>query len=254
MEKHPLTKLKRFDATPKTVRRAITPDEITRLLEAVPEYRRILYETAFCSGLRAKELKSLTVRDLDLERGGLCLHAKWTKNRMAGFQPLPSFVLEHLRDFAESGQALALYQRNYIRRDTHEEYPEEPLLYVPSNTSRMIERDLKAAGIPKWTEEGKVDFHALRVSYVSLVVETGADLKAAQTLARHTTPELTMNVYARVRGSKLTEVAEAVGRLILPLTNIELAQQHRALRATSCPATGYEGSRSASIPAASTIT
>ncbi len=253
MEEHPLKKLKRFDATPKTVRRAITPEEIMRLLEVAPEHRRIFYETAFCSGLRAKELKSLTVHDLDLRRGGLHLHAKWTKNRMAGFQPLPSAVLEHLNGFVESGQAAALYRRNYIRHDTKYEYPEEPLLYVPSNTSRMIERDLEAAGIPKWTEEGKVDFHALRVSYVSLVVETGADLKAAQSLARHTTPELTMNVYARVRGSKLTEVAEAVGRIILPLANIRLAERNSRGHVTHLSTTGYTESRSASIPAASTI-
>ncbi|HNT87788.1 MAG TPA: tyrosine-type recombinase/integrase, partial [Candidatus Hydrogenedentes bacterium] len=116
MEEHPLKKLKRFDATPKTVRRAITPEEIARLLEVAPEDRRILYETAFCSGLRAKELKSLTVHDLDLRRGGLHLHAKWTKNRMAGFQPLPSAVLEHLSDFFASGQAAALYRRNHIRQ------------------------------------------------------------------------------------------------------------------------------------------
>ena len=253
MEDHPLKKLKRFDATPKTVRRAITPEEIMRLLKVVPEYRRILYETAFCSGLRAKELKSLTVHDLDLRRGGLHLHAKWTKNRMAGFQPLPSAVLQHLSDFIESGEALALYKRNYIRRDTRNNHPQEPLLYVPSNTSRMIERDLETAGIPKWTEEGKVDFHALRVSYVSLVVETGADLKAAQSLARHTTPELTMNVYARVRGSKLTEVAEAVGRIILPLANIRLAEQNSGEFATHFSPMGYAKTRSASIPAASTI-
>ena len=253
MEEHPLKKLKRFDATPKTVRRAITPEEIACLLEVAPEHRRILYETAFCSGLRAKELKSLTVHDLDLRRGGLHLHAKWTKNRMAGFQPLPSAVLGHLTDFVESGQAAALYRRNYIRHDTKYEYPEEPLLYVPSNTSRMTDQDLKAAGIPKWTEEGKVDFHAFRVSYVSLVVETGADLKAAQSLARHTTPELTMNVYARVRGSKLTEVAEAVGRIILPLANIKLAQRNREGFASLELPSGYTKSRGASIPAASTI-
>ena len=69
-------------------------------------------------------------------------------------------------------------------------------------------------------------FHALRVSYVSsLVVKTGADLKAARTLARHTTPELTMNAYARVRGSKLTEVAEAVGRIIHVIAKVSRSRQ-----------------------------
>ena len=103
----------------------------------------------------------------------------------------------------------------------------------------MIERDLEAAGIPKWTEEGKVDFHALRVSYVSLVVETGADLKVTQSLARRTTPELTMNVCAPVRGSKLAEVAEAVGRIILPLANIGFAEEDPGNPVSRSPAIGY---------------
>jgi hypothetical protein len=51
------------------------------------------------------------------------------------------------------------------------------LLYVSSHPGRDLEIDLKAAGIAKWTDDGKVDFHALRVAYVSLVFEAGASTK-----------------------------------------------------------------------------
>ena len=40
------------------------------------------------------------------------------------------------------------------------------------------------------------DFHSLRVLYISGVVTRGASVKVAQSLARHSTPELTFNVYA----------------------------------------------------------
>ena len=37
------------------------------------------------------------------------------------------------------------------------------------------------------------DFHSLRVLFISRVVAGGASVKEAQTLARHSTPLLTMN-------------------------------------------------------------
>ena len=49
----PLKNLRGFDTTPQTQRRAITADEVRRLLAVCPTYRRLLWETALLSGLRA---------------------------------------------------------------------------------------------------------------------------------------------------------------------------------------------------------
>jgi hypothetical protein len=51
------------------------------------------------------------------------------------------------------------------------------------------------------------DFHSLRVLFISRVVASGASVKEAQTLARHSTPVLTMNTYSR---ATLLDVAGAV--------------------------------------------
>ncbi|HUU69335.1 MAG TPA: hypothetical protein VM186_07415 [Planctomycetota bacterium] len=59
LAEHPLAGLAEFDTTPQTMRRALTPQEFHRILDAAPEHRRILYETAACSGLRRNELRSL---------------------------------------------------------------------------------------------------------------------------------------------------------------------------------------------------
>ena len=75
--------------------------------------------------------------------------------------------------------------------------------------------DLEAAGIPKETKEGKLDFHGLRVSFVTLAVEVGANIREAQTLARHSTPESTANVYAKTRDARLAELAESIGERVL---------------------------------------
>ncbi len=53
-----------------------------------------------------------------------------------------------------------------------------------------------------------------RPSHTTLIVESGASVKEAQTLLRHSTPNLTMNVYARTRDDQLKKLAERVGVLI----------------------------------------
>ena len=86
------------------------------------------------------------------------------------------------------------------------------MLDMPTHSSRMFDKDRKAAGILKTTPEGKTDFHALRVTYVTHLLESGASAKEAQELARHATPDITMNTYARTRRENLQKVTESVGK------------------------------------------
>ncbi len=80
-----------------------------------------------------------------------------------------------------------------------------------------MNRDLRQAGIPKWTPEGKLDFHAARVAYTTFLFECGASIIEAQALARHSSPVMTANVYGRTRRERLAEVAEKVGAAALPI-------------------------------------
>ena len=206
----PLKALAPFDTTPQTTRRAMTREEIGRLLKLCAPHRSLLLETAFLTGLRANELRSLSVADLDTDRCGLHLRAEWTKNRRAGFQPLPRALCNRLHAFAQSSAAADLYSRHYGRRDATASFPQTPLLYVPSHPARALDTDLKAAEIPKSDARGKLDFHACRLAYINLVIESGVTVKEAQELARHSTPELTMNVYGRVREDRLSQAVEWV--------------------------------------------
>jgi site-specific recombinase XerD len=54
------------------------------------------------------------------------------------------------------------------------------------------------------------DFHSLRHSYISRLVQSGASPKVAQTLARHSTVKLTLGRYAHVG---LYDLASAVNGL-----------------------------------------
>lgn len=163
----PLKNLRGFDTTPQTQRRAITTDEVRRLLAVCPTYRRLLWETALLSGLRANELRHLSIDHLDVERGGLYLDASWTKNRRDDFLPLPRSLVHRLHIFATTGEVTQKYQQVYASKEVPRRVPTHPLLYVPRDPARELDKGLKAAAIPKYTREGKVDFHALRLAYTS---------------------------------------------------------------------------------------
>jgi integrase len=210
----PLKALAPFDTTPQTRRRAMTPEDIKQLLAVCVPHRRLLLETAFMSGLRANELRNLSLKHLDMERCGVHLEAEWTKNRKSGFQPLARTLVQRLHDFATSGEPGRLYGKRYKRAGTKLTAPTKPLLYVPTHTARDLDIDLEAAGIPKQTPAGKLDFHACRLAYINFVLDSGATVKEAQELARHATPEMTMNVYGRVRQDRLAGVAEGLANVI----------------------------------------
>jgi len=62
--------------------------------------------------------------------------------------------------------------------------------------TRVFDRDLEAAGIPKHDHRGRVaDVHSLRVTFISGLAAAGVPLATAQILARHSDPKLTANVY-----------------------------------------------------------
>ena len=52
-----------------------------------------------------------------------------------------------------------------------------PVFALPDRTADMVRVDLQAAGIPFETPAGVVDFHALRGTYVSDLVSSGASVK-----------------------------------------------------------------------------
>jgi len=52
-----------------------------------------------------------------------------------------------------------------------------------------------------------------RVSFATYLIEEGTDLKTAKTLMRHSTPDLTVNRYAKSRRENLVKLIEAVGEI-----------------------------------------
>ena len=89
--------------------------------------------------------------------------------------------------------------------------PDTPLFTVPAGLVRILDRDLKAAGIPKRDERGRtVDVHAMRHTFGTLLSKGGVAPRTAQAAMRHSTIDLTMNVYT---DPKLLDVAGAMEAL-----------------------------------------
>ena len=193
LPKDPLARLRKFDTTPQVSRRPLTPPEIVRILALAPLDRALLYEVALFTGLRAGELAHLRGRHLDTGRGGLRLEAEWTKNRRAGFQPLPRYLVEKLAGAAHS----------------------DPLLRVPSHTARAFDEDLRAAAIEKDSPDGVLVFHSWRATYGTLLDALGASAKETQELMRHSTPVITMQRYVQAQLGRRQQLVERMAEMFI---------------------------------------
>lgn len=214
---NPLENIGKFDVSPKIIRRAMSITELHLLLEKCAPHRRLLYEVAASSGLRENELRQLTTRHLDREACALRIDKEWDKGRKDRTQYIPKALMERLIGFAESGEAGQQYAksiRQQGKRKKVKTVPEDALLYVPRNCCAMLKVDLKAAGVELINDKGKLDFHALRTAYINFVLRSNVDPKTMQTMARHASFDMTLNVYGREEDALCRAAAESVGRLV----------------------------------------
>ena len=82
---------------------------------------------------------------------------------------------------------------------------------MPKDFVKIFERDLAAADIPKRDERGRtVDLHALRHTFGTHLSRNGVAPRTAQAAMRHSSLDLTMNVYT---APSLLDVAGALATL-----------------------------------------
>ncbi len=178
-------------------RRALTLDEIDVLLTATlkgPKHhnltgqqRYMLYTLALSTGYRAGELHSLAWRSLNLSESEstVTVTAGYAKNGKETTLPLRKDVAELFKQwFDDSGFSL-----------NDKVFPK----FNKAKGADMLKRDLEAVGIPYRDESGRyADFHAQRHTFISNVGKSGATVKEAQRLARHSTSALTLDVYTHI--------------------------------------------------------
>src|SRR5262249_19627910 len=107
--------------------------------------------------------------------------------------------------------------------------PDTPVFDVPDKLCKILNRDLRLAGIPKRDDRGRVlDVHALRHTFGTLLSKGGVAPRTAQAAMRHRKIDLTMSVYT---DPKLLDVRGALDAL--PALSLDGgANAREALRAT----------------------
>jgi site-specific recombinase XerC len=193
-------------------RRALTTDEVSQLVRAARdsgmdvqgytgEQRARVYLMSFLTGLRRRELASLTPNSfkLDDEQPTLVVQASSSKHRRKDMLPMHPDLVAMVREW------------------THELKPDEVLFpgLAWKKTYTMVQKDLVRAGIPYETHEGIADFHAAgRHSHITGLVKSGASIMEAKELARHADIRQT----AKYTHIGMQDRADALGNLPVPKT------------------------------------
>jgi integrase/recombinase XerC/integrase/recombinase XerD len=190
-------------ATPRRARnlpRVLKAREAAALLDAIPargplQLRdRAMFELAYACGLRAEEVVSLGLGDVDHDAEQLRVEGKGRKTR---FVPAGEVALKAVGEYVERGRSQLL-----------EPASDEQALFLSKSGRRLgtsdVRRRLKGwarhSGVESTT--GAISPHALRHSYATHLLDGGADLRSIQELLGHASVSSTQ-IYTRVESAKL---------------------------------------------------
>lgn len=240
LDRNPLKRIKMPDTRGREVRRrrALTVEELRRLL-AVSEHRRFAYLFLIHTGARYREGWRLLWRNVHLDHmhgPHVLLVASDTKDREARAIPLHPELEAALRDL------------NAMRskRDTDDARVFRAIYPAQKDT---LDKDLDAAGIPKETDAGRIDWHAFRKTWQTLAARSGVPLVIAQRILGHSDPSLTANAYTDPASLgmqnevvKLPWIAPVSAAVAHPPPH---SQPHQPLKLTMVDPTGLEAGREA---------
>lgn len=168
LPKDPLRGMKVGRIQLKEKRRGLTAEELVSVFEHCTEDDYFILKGGAVSGLRVRELDAVRMDWMDWDRG-VMLPAWRDKVKVARLVEMPSDYLAELKAYC-AGRG----PKDRVFRP-----------FSPSNASRMLAKYCRAAGVPLVTAKGKVVFHSLRYSFVSILNSLNPDLKTRLDLSRH---------------------------------------------------------------------
>ena len=192
LEREDLVKSLKLPKLPKSLPKALTKEEIRRLIDAADNLRdKLIIILFYATGLRVSEMRNLNIEDINFEDEFLIVRqGKGRKDRVV---PLPRKVIELLKQYLKW-------------RDEYYLNKKENALFLNKNGKRMsyeyiekIVRNVgKKAGI-------KVTCHMLRHSFATHMLENGADIRVIQEILGHEKLSTTQ-IYTKVTTKYLKEV------------------------------------------------
>ncbi len=174
-------------------RRAMTDQEVQRLLTVAPEPRRTVYQTALLTGLRRAELGQLRLDDihLDAPKPFLTARASTTKNGKAAVIFLRDDLVSALRRLPARTDGL--------------------LFRVPK--IETFYNDLRAAGIDRTDSKGRIlDFHSIRHTLATNLGRAGVSIRTAMEVMRHSDARLTTKTYTDASQLPTIDAIESLPR------------------------------------------
>jgi integrase len=215
----------------------LTPKQIRNFLEAVTDERyHTLFLTAIMTGARQGEILGLKWSDIDFSKKQISINRTFNMGRF--FTPKTKGSIRQIDLAPMAVRALAAWKlfstikekekreekqsENGIEENAAENrnlvFPNEA--GGPMNYSNMVQRHfrkaLKDAGIPQ------IRFHDLRHTYASLLLAQGENVKYVQTQLGHSSPTVTLNVYAHLMKKENQEAACRLENTIFQATGHNL--------------------------------
>ena len=186
-----------FVREPRRLPVVLSPDEVARLLDAAPglKYKAAL-SVAYGAGLRASEVTSLKVSDIDSAR--MVIRVEQGKGRKDRYVMLSEHLLHLLRAWWKAARPRGWL---FPGRD-----PVQPL--TARQLNRACHAAAQAAGIDK-----RVSLHTLRHSFATHLLEQKTDVRVIQVLLGHKKLDTTA-LYTRVALTALGEVTSPLERLV----------------------------------------
>lgn len=197
LDRNPLARLPSIDTTAdrRRLRRALTPDEVTRLL-AVAGPRELVYRVALGTGLRLSELRRLQWGDVRIDdtfKPRMDLRPEATKSKRADSVPFTPSLVARLRK---------------ARPDDYS--PTDPVFRTVPEFDTWC-ADMDRAGITyRDGDVLTVGFHSLRVTFCSELERAGVTPRTIMELMRHRDYKLTAGTYTDRR---VLDTFGAVGKL-----------------------------------------
>ena len=180
---------------PRTLPVVLSREEVARLIAAAGSLK---YQTAFSiaygAGLRASEVVSLKVGDIDSQR--MTLRVEQGKGQKDRYAMLPPLLLDRLRDWWRTARAQGkMLDGGWLFPGQN---PINPL------STRQLNRAIHAAAMTAEIDK-RVAMHTLRHSFATHLLEQKVDIRIIQVLLGHKKLETTA-LYAHVATGVLREV------------------------------------------------
>ena len=192
LKANPWDAIRRKRQTPH-VRRALTADELRRVLLAAEGEMRVLFAVGAYTGLRLGDCATLRWDAVDMEARTLTVIPRKTARR--GLAPQVTIPL-HPSLFALLDATPQGARRGPVMPGMAALYDHDT-----STLAARTRRVFESCGIKTRSGDGdgraKVDvgFHSLRHTFVSMSANAGAPLAVVQNLVGHSTPTMTMHYY-----------------------------------------------------------